>query len=103
MNLGKKYKQLFEGKTRSNDSSLLKENANPKVQAVYDKVYQFTDTMDDQALEIMDTVMEKEGTEELLSQWLAFNNDGEGTALTPIEEKKLIAALEIAVEVLENE
>ena len=25
MNLGKKYKQLFEGKTRSNDSKLLKE------------------------------------------------------------------------------
>ena len=26
MNLGKKYKQLFEGKVRSNDSRLLKEN-----------------------------------------------------------------------------
>ena len=26
MNLGKKYKQLFEGKTRSNDSRLLKES-----------------------------------------------------------------------------
>jgi hypothetical protein len=26
MNLGKKYKQLFEGKTRSNDSKLLKES-----------------------------------------------------------------------------
>jgi len=26
MNLGKKYKQLFEGKARSNDSNLLKEN-----------------------------------------------------------------------------
>ena len=26
MNLAKKYKQLFEGKTRSNDSRLLKEN-----------------------------------------------------------------------------
>ena len=26
MNLGKKYKQLFEGKTRSNDFTLLKEN-----------------------------------------------------------------------------
>ena len=25
MNLGKKYKQLFEGKTRSNDSKLLNE------------------------------------------------------------------------------
>ena len=25
MNLGKKYKQLFEGKTRSNDSKILKE------------------------------------------------------------------------------
>ena len=30
MNLGKKYKQLFEGKTRSNDSKLLKENVNPE-------------------------------------------------------------------------
>ena len=27
MNLGKKYKQLFEGKIRSNDATLIKENA----------------------------------------------------------------------------
>ena len=28
MNLGKKYKQLFEGKTRSNDAKLIKESVN---------------------------------------------------------------------------
>ena len=31
MNLGKKYKQLFEGKVRSNDSKLLKEEYNELV------------------------------------------------------------------------
>ena len=38
MNLGKKYKQLFEGKTRSNDSRLLKESNVIKVTS-HDEVY----------------------------------------------------------------
>ena len=36
MNLGKKYKQLFEGKVRSNDAKLLKENAEAEIDALID-------------------------------------------------------------------
>ena len=47
MNLGKKYKQLFEGKTRSNDSNLLNES-NVKVTShdeIHDDTIEFEGTI----------------------------------------------------------
>ena len=88
MNLRKKYKQLFEGKTRSNDSSLLKENANPKVQAVYNSIYEYSE---EDSLEILDQYIEDAGLEKEYDKYL------DGTKLSSTEEKALITTMNDAL------
>ena len=116
MNLGKKYKQLFEGKTRSNDSKLLKENVNPEsdedfiarlkaksdasekknkqnenvnpeVQKAYGAVYDLTDVHGDEALEVMDEFVEDAGLTDVLEKFL------DDIKLTPKESTDLIDVL----------
>ena len=88
MNLAKKYKQLFEGKVRSNDSTLIQENANPKVQAVYDSIYDYSD---DDSLETLDQYIEDAGLEKEYDKFL------DGTKLSSTEEKALITTMQDAL------
>ena len=117
MNLGKKYKQLFEGKTRSNDSKLLKENVNPEsdeefiarlkakaaarekknkqkvrvnpeVDKAYGAVYDKTDDHGDEALEVMDEFVEDAGLTDVLEKHL------DDKKLTPQESAALVDVLE---------
>ena len=87
MNLGKKYKQLFEGKIRSNDSKLLKENVNPEVGKAYGAVYDKTDDHGDEALEVMDEFVEDAGLTDVLEKFL------DDIKLTPKESADLIDVL----------
>ena len=91
MNLGKKYKQLFEGKIRSNDSKLLKENVNPEVGKAYGAVYDKTDDHGDEALEVMDEFVEDAGLTDVLEKFL------DEKKLTPQESADLIDVLEDVV------
>ena len=61
------------------------------VQAIYDKVYQFTDSMGDDALEIMDKIVGRERASAELEKFVYDEED-----LSSAEERKLIAALEVA-------
>ena len=88
MNLGKKYKQLFEGKTRSNDATLIKENANPKVQAVYDSIYNYSD---EDSLEILNQYIDDAGLEKEYDKYL------DGTKLSSTEENALITTMQDAL------
>ena len=116
MNLGKKYKQLFEGKTRSNDSKLIKEDVeypesdedfiarlkaksdasekknkqkggNPEVDKAYGAVYDLTDVHGDEALEVMDEFVEDAGLTDVLEKFL------DDVKLTPKESAALIDVL----------
>ena len=87
MNLGKKYKQLFEGKTRSNDSKLLKEDVNLEVAKAYGAVYDLTDEHGDEALEVMDEFVEDAGLTDVLEKFL------DDIKLTPKESTDLIDVL----------
>ena len=87
MNLGKKYKQLFEGKTRSNDSKLLKEDVNLEVAKAYGAVYDLTDEHGDEALEVMDEFVEDAGLTDVLEKFL------DDVKLTPKESAALIDVL----------
>ena len=87
MNLGKKYKQLFEGKTRSNDSKLLKEDVNLEVAKAYGAVYDLTDVHGDEALEVMDEFVEDAGLTDVLEKFL------DDKKLTPQESKALVDIL----------
>ena len=87
MNLGKKYKQLFEGKTRSNDSKLLKEDVNLEVAKAYGAVYDLTDEHGDSALELMDEFVEDAGLTDVLEKFL------DDKKLTPQESKALVDIL----------
>ena len=86
-NLGKKYKQLFEGKTRSNDSKLLKEDVNLEVAKAYGAVYDLTDEHGDEALEVMDEFVEDAGLTDVLEKFL------DDVKLTPKESAALIDVL----------
>ena len=116
MNLGKKYKQLFEGRVGSNDVKLLKENVNPEsdedfiarlkaksdasekknkqnenvnpeVQKAYGAVYDLTDVHGDEALEVMDEFVEDAGLTDVLEKFL------DDIKLTPKESAALIDVL----------
>ena len=87
MKLGKKYKQLFEGKTRSNDSKLLKEDVNLEVAKAYGAVYDLTDEHGDEALEVMDEFVEDAGLTDVLEKFL------DDIKLTPKESADLIDVL----------
>ena len=87
MNLGKKYKQLFEGKTRSNDSKLIKEDVNLEVAKAYGAVYDLTDEHGDEALEVMDEFVEDAGLTDVLEKFL------DDVKLTPKESAALIDVL----------
>ena len=87
MDLGKKYKQLFEGKTRSNDSKLLKEDVNLEVAKAYGAVYDLTDVHGDEALEVMDEFVEDAGLTDVLEKFL------DDIKLTPKESAALIDVL----------
>ena len=65
MNLQENYKRLFKGKARSNDSKLLKENANPEVAKAYSAVYSLTDEHGDEPLEVMNQYVDQEGLGQL--------------------------------------
>ena len=88
MNLGKKYKQLFEGKTRSNDGILIKENVNPKVQAVYNSIYNYSD---EDSLEMLNQYIDDAGLEKEYDKYL------DGTRLSSTEEKALITTMQDAL------
>jgi len=88
MNLGEKYKQLFEGKIRSNDATLIKENTNPKVQAVYDSIYNYSD---EDSLEILNQYIDDAGLEKEYDKYL------DGTKLSSTEEKDLITTMQDAL------
>jgi hypothetical protein len=117
MDLGKKYRQLFEGKIRSNDSKLLKENVNPEsdedfiarlkakaaarekknkqkenvnpeVDKAYGAVYDLTDDHGDEALEVMDEFVEDAGLTDVLEKHL------DDKKLTPQESAALVDVLE---------
>jgi hypothetical protein len=87
MNLGKKYKQLFEGKARSNDSSLIKEHVNPEVDKAYGAVYDLTDVHGDSALELMNDFVDSAGLTDVLDKFL------DDIKLTPKESTALIDVL----------
>jgi hypothetical protein len=70
MNLGKKYKQLFEGRIGSNDVKLLKEHVNPEVAKAYGAVYDLTDEHGDSALELMNDFVDDAGLTDVLDKFL---------------------------------
>lgn len=87
MNLAKKYKQLFEGKVRSNDSKLLKEVMSQKVQDVYDAVAE----KGEEALETLNQYIEESGLEKEYDKFL--NKE----TLSSTEEKALVATMQDAL------
>ena len=91
MNLQEQYKRLFKGRVATTDKKILSESE-ADIQAAYDKAYKFTDTMDeDEALEIIWKVVDREGAGAELDKWSTEN-----LPLSPTEERKLIKALKEA-------
>jgi hypothetical protein len=84
MNLQENYKRLFKGRIRSNDSKLINEDVNQKVQDAYDQVYDLTGRHGDEPLEVMDEFLEDAGIYDLHTKFL------EEEPLSSMEAKKLI-------------
>jgi len=67
---------------------LLRENANPKVQAVYDAIYNY---VDENSLEILNQYIEDAGLEKEYDKYL------DGRKLSSTEEGALIATMQDAL------
>ena len=87
MNLQEQYKRLFKGRVATTDKKILSESE-ADLQTQYDKVYKFTDSMGDEALEIIWKVVDQEGAGAELDKWSTEN-----LPLSSTEESKLIEAL----------
>jgi hypothetical protein len=87
MNLQENYRRLFKGRIGSNDSKLIKENANPEVAKAYSAVYSLTDKHGDEPLEVMNQYVDQEGLTNALAKYL------DDKKLSTKESKELIAVL----------
>ena len=87
MNLQENYKRLFKGRSSSNDSKLIKENANPEVAKAYSVVYSLTDEHGDEPLEVMNQYVDQEGLTNALAKYL------DDKKLSAKESKELTAVL----------
>jgi hypothetical protein len=68
-----------------------------KLQSLYDAVYEYTDELNDEALDILDTVAEAHGADDILQKFLT---DG---VVTHEEAVLLAAVFEMAAEECEAE
>lgn len=84
MNLQENYKRLFKGRIRSNDSKLINEDTNQKVQDAYDQVYELTGRHGDEPLNVMDEFLQHADIYDLHTKFL------DEVPLSSMEAKKLI-------------